>query len=405
MVVAGCIVLWALSQHVLPGLDVLRSPSLPSLDYGWAFRHPTPRDFFETFARRTLLATDDGKILKRLTDAKGYDAEATVCAKDGSIVFTSTRDGDIELYRMDADGGNPTNLLATRLSPTGQVLGPKGFRLNTNGKTQSQPAVAFNGIEFLVIWIEFHQEVPRLHEAALLDQPHDLQPPSHRRGGDLDRAFGVHLPRAVHADLELSLLAILRSGECTPFVAKQLGFGPQAGFVNALLRGYIRELDATRAALEDLRSSQPHLGFSHPEWLVKRWTSHYGAEATRQLLEWNNTPPHTFARVNTLKGDAATLLPQWRNENVEYDFVRRDWIKENLAFELKSHPPLHRLPSFQQGRFYIQDPSTLLAARELGAILRPLGDVIVLMPPLCITLEELDRLCEITAAAIARGTA
>ena len=40
MAVAGCIVVWALTQHVLPGLDVLKSPSLPSLDYGWAFRHP-----------------------------------------------------------------------------------------------------------------------------------------------------------------------------------------------------------------------------------------------------------------------------------------------------------------------------------------------------------------------------
>lgn len=38
---AGCFVLWALTQHVLPGIDVLKSPSLPSLDYGWAFRHPT----------------------------------------------------------------------------------------------------------------------------------------------------------------------------------------------------------------------------------------------------------------------------------------------------------------------------------------------------------------------------
>jgi uncharacterized membrane protein YbhN (UPF0104 family) len=39
--VAGCLVLWALTQHVLPGIDVLKSPSLPALDYGWAFRHPT----------------------------------------------------------------------------------------------------------------------------------------------------------------------------------------------------------------------------------------------------------------------------------------------------------------------------------------------------------------------------
>jgi adenosylmethionine---8-amino-7-oxononanoate aminotransferase len=46
-----------------------------------------------------------------------------------------------------------------------------------------------------------------------------------------------------------------------------------------------------------------------------------------------------------------------------------------------------------------------LAARELGAILRPLGDVIVLMPPLAITLEELEVLCRITYEAIGRGTA
>ena len=40
MAVAGCIVVWALTQHVLPGVDVLKSPRLPALDYGWAFRHP-----------------------------------------------------------------------------------------------------------------------------------------------------------------------------------------------------------------------------------------------------------------------------------------------------------------------------------------------------------------------------
>jgi 16S rRNA (cytosine967-C5)-methyltransferase len=63
--------------------------------------------------------------------------------------------------------------------------------------------------------------------------------------------------------------------------------------------------------------------------------------------------------------DAGDLLTQWRDENVDYDFVRRDWFEENLVFELKSHPPLSTLVSFQQGFFYIQDPSTLLAVREL----------------------------------------
>ena len=42
-----------------------------------------------------------------------------------------------------------------------------------------------------------------------------------------------------------------------------------------------------------------------------------------------------------------------------------------------------------------------LAARERGAIVRPLGDVVVLMPPLSIAESELRRLVEITAEAIA----
>ena len=38
MVVASCFVVWALASGLLPGVHVL--PHLPSLDYGWAFRHP-----------------------------------------------------------------------------------------------------------------------------------------------------------------------------------------------------------------------------------------------------------------------------------------------------------------------------------------------------------------------------
>jgi len=46
-----------------------------------------------------------------------------------------------------------------------------------------------------------------------------------------------------------------------------------------------------------------------------------------------------------------------------------------------------------------------LAARRRGAIVRPLGDVVVLMPPLSISADELTRLVAITAAAIEEATA
>ena len=175
-------------------------------------------------------------------------------------------------------------------------------------------------------------------------------------------------------------------------LAKQSGFGSQAGFVNAVLRGYLRETDATQKLLGELKTTQPALGWSHPEWLVARWQKRWGIEKTASLLEWNNTPPKTFARVNALKfrrdefhepqtsginlgargtrpselKDAGDLLTRWREENVEYDFVRRNWLEENLVFELKSHPPLNSLASFRDGWFYIQDPGTLLAVCMLG---------------------------------------
>ena len=53
-----------------------------------------------------------------------------------------------------------------------------------------------------------------------------------------------------------------------------------------------------------------------------------------------------------------------------------------------------------------EDSLALVAeARRRGAIVRPLGDVVVLMPPLSITKEELTRLVRITAAAIEEATA
>jgi TolB protein len=51
-------------------------------------------------------ANPDGSDLKRITNTPGYDAEATVCPVTGTIVFTSVRDGDLELYTMEPDGSN-----------------------------------------------------------------------------------------------------------------------------------------------------------------------------------------------------------------------------------------------------------------------------------------------------------
>lgn len=49
-------------------------------------------------------AKADGSDIKRITDNPGYDAEATLSPDGKTIIFTSLRDGDLDLYTMRPDG-------------------------------------------------------------------------------------------------------------------------------------------------------------------------------------------------------------------------------------------------------------------------------------------------------------
>jgi TolB protein len=67
------------------------------------------------------LATDDGKIVKKLTDTPGYDAEATVNWKTGKIIYTSLASGDLDLWTMKSDGSDKKRLTtAPRSSRTAE---------------------------------------------------------------------------------------------------------------------------------------------------------------------------------------------------------------------------------------------------------------------------------------------
>jgi Tol biopolymer transport system component len=51
-----------------------------------------------------FIADENGKQIRPLTNQKGYDAEATLSPDGKTIVFTSTRSGDLELWTMNTDG-------------------------------------------------------------------------------------------------------------------------------------------------------------------------------------------------------------------------------------------------------------------------------------------------------------
>jgi TolB protein len=86
-----------------------------------------------------FVADLNGKIVKQLTNEKGYDAEATVSPKGNKIVFTSTRNGDLDLYTMDMDGKNVKQITneigydgGAFFSPDGKKIVFRASRPNTD---------------------------------------------------------------------------------------------------------------------------------------------------------------------------------------------------------------------------------------------------------------------------------
>ncbi len=76
-----------------------------------------------------FLATDAGKIEKRLTDTPGYDAEATVNWKTGRIVYTSLASGDLDLWTMRTDGSEKKQITKKPGYDGGAVFSRDGRKL------------------------------------------------------------------------------------------------------------------------------------------------------------------------------------------------------------------------------------------------------------------------------------
>jgi len=96
---------------------------------------PAPPDFsrgyvWAVYPSFDIFAADaDGSNVTQLTHSFGYDAEATVSPVGEKVVFTSLRDGDLELYSMDLDGSNVQRLTHEAGYDGGAFYSPDGSRI------------------------------------------------------------------------------------------------------------------------------------------------------------------------------------------------------------------------------------------------------------------------------------
>jgi len=112
------------NQHILYASTHEGNPSCPmppdhSKGYVWAV-HPT----FDIY-----MATLDGKIVKKLTDTPGYDAEATVNFKTHKILYTSMASGDLEIWTMNEDGSGKKRITNAEGYDGGAVFSRDGTKM------------------------------------------------------------------------------------------------------------------------------------------------------------------------------------------------------------------------------------------------------------------------------------
>ncbi len=154
--------------------------------------------------------------------------------------------------------------------------------------------------------------------------------------------------------------AIPASATCNEAVklAQKRGFRNLKGFVNGVLRGISRNLD--EISLPD-RVQEPvrylSVKYSMPEWILQLWQT-YPLEQVEEILQAFLMEAPTAVRVNPLKTTKEELRQELMAEHIK---VRED---EEIpgALYLEGYDFLRKIPSFREGKFYVQDTSSMQVA-------------------------------------------
>ena len=152
-------------------------------------------------------------------------------------------------------------------------------------------------------------------------------------------------------------------------------FASLKGFVNGVLRNVSRNKDKIEYPDKAKDGGIKYLSvvYSMPEWICEMWTERYGFDTTEDMLKFFLLPRPTVVRLNMLNGafdktvsdasekkhdtpSADVFVQELENAGV---VVRQNKILP-YALELEKTDNIRFLPGFEEGRFFVQDVSSML---------------------------------------------
>ena len=145
-------------------------------------------------------------------------------------------------------------------------------------------------------------------------------------------------------------------------LARSHGNEKVAGFVNGILRNFLREKGQLKKPnFKASPISEIASFWSHPEWLTERWIRYFGHDETEALLEANNEKAPLVLRVNLLRGDRAALLDRFHRAGIEASPTAL--APQGIVIE--SRIGVEQLPGFQEGLFQVQSEASQLVTNLL----------------------------------------
>ena len=134
----------------------------------------------------------------------------------------------------------------------------------------------------------------------------------------------------------------------------------EVSFLNAVLRRVAPLIEAKRVEVEGALGDgegEPSicrlaLYYSHPEWLIRRWSLDYSWRSIHQLLRWNQAPPPVYLRMH-------------REGSSDPPFDRGGQTPWRGFYSCQGVPWSEVLKVVRSGRGYVMDPGSRMAVELL----------------------------------------
>ena len=153
-------------------------------------------------------------------------------------------------------------------------------------------------------------------------------------------------------------------------LAKKLKNKQAAGYINAILRNFLRKREELARKLYNLNDLE--IKYSCSSDIIKIWEDSYGGETCEKILETFNNIKYLTITVNSLKTDRDEYFNRLLSQNIVLNTYRTETSPYGII--IMGDIPVKNLHGFDEGLFFVQDEASQICALETGA--KP-GDLII----------------------------